>query len=112
MKKITIKVNEVLGNDIRTRARIFELTSRMGDSDECVLDFEGVTFISRSFADELISMKDAISRTIKFNNLNDELNTLMQIVERGRNSKFRPEESGPIIVLNTMHDLECYLTRI
>lgn len=112
MKEKTLIVKDILGNDIRTRARIFELTSRMGDSDECVLDFQDVTFISRSFADELISMKDGVSRTIRFINLNDELNTLLQIVERGRNSKYRPKESEPIIVLNTMKDLEGFLARI
>lgn len=112
MKGKTLIVKDILGNDIRTRARIFELTSRMEDADECVLDFEDVTFISRSFADELISMKDGVSRTIRFINLNDELNTLLQIVERGRKSKYKLEESGPVIVLNTMQELEGFLARI
>lgn len=112
MNSITLQVREILGDDIRTRARIYELTSRMGEYDECILNFEGVNFISRSFADELISMKEGSSHHIDFIKLNDEINTLLKIVKKGRNTKHEFVSDGNIMYLKTMGELEAFFSMI
>ncbi len=108
MKKMIIMVEKILGNDIRTRARIFGLTNMMNDTEECVLDFSGVTFISRSFADELISLSEAATGRIQIANTNDEIDALLHIVKKGRTlkTKTQPSQENRIYVLNSMRDVE------
>lgn len=108
MKQITINVEKILGNDIRTRARIFALTNLMNDAEEYLLDFSGVTFISRSFADELISLSETSLRKIQITNTNDEINTLLHIVKKGRTLKSQPSPESRIYVLNSMKDVETF----
>lgn len=106
MKTLTLTVEKILGNDIRTRARIFELTNLMEDAEECLLDFSGVTFISRSFADELISLSESSSRKINIINVNDEINTLLNIVRKGRTLKSQTSHKSNIHILKSMKDVE------
>lgn len=112
MNNMTVLVEKILGNDIRTRARIHDLINVMNDATDCDLDFTGVTFISRSFADELISMSEAGSRNIRIVNANDEINTLLHIVKKGRNIKGGHSQEGDIRVLKTMKDVEMFFNAI
>lgn len=109
---MTVLVKNILGNDIRTRARILDLINAMNDTEECNLDFSGVNFISRSFADELISLLESNSKRICIINTNDEIKTLLHIVKKGRNSKGTPAQEGNIYVLKTMKDLELFFNAI
>lgn len=51
----TIKIKDVLSEDIRLRNNADTIIGMIQNSKATVLDFSGVKFISRSFADELYS---------------------------------------------------------
>lgn len=106
MKTITLKISNILGTDIRTRIRILELAQKTQGYDSSVLDFSGVAFISRSFADELITFSEAETpRKITFINVSEEIMSLLSIVKKGRNSRPAPQENGDIVSLDSMDDI-------
>ena len=48
----TIKFKNIFGSEIRSRNAIGAIVSKMKDSqDDYIFDMDGITFISRSFAD-------------------------------------------------------------
>lgn len=51
-----IKIKELIGSEIRSRIPITTIKSQMVESIPYIIDMEGVTFISRSFADELYNL--------------------------------------------------------
>lgn len=59
MEKKIIKLNTIYSADLYTRSRASELRSCINkDATEVVLDFEGIGFMSRSFADEVCNIVD------------------------------------------------------
>lgn len=90
MKKL-IKLTDIFSEDLYTRSRASELRSYISkDADTVTLDFEGVNFISRSFADELCNIIDDIKdNAIALLNMNDEVSMMMTKVREGRNRERR-----------------------
>ena len=59
--KQTIKLYDIYSADLFTLSRASELRSSIDEkADEVTLDFEGVSFMSRSFADEVCNIIDDI----------------------------------------------------
>ena len=57
--KQTIKLQDIYSADLYTRSRASELRSRIKDeATEVILNFEGIGFMSRSFADEVCNIID------------------------------------------------------
>ena len=81
----TIKICEIIGNDIRSRSSIERIKSQMPDDEDCFfIDMSNVHFISRSFADELYNLY--IDRKgVHFVNKSDE--RMLDVVWKGRTSK-------------------------
>ena len=69
--KQTIKLYDIYSADLFTRSRASELRSSIDEkADEVTLDFEGVSFMSRSFADEVCNIIDDIpSKAFTFINV-------------------------------------------
>jgi len=63
MEKI-IKLAEVISTDIRSRANAEILKNQISSGNDIMLDFEGVTFISRSFADELYNLTEHVNANV------------------------------------------------
>ena len=83
----TIKICEIIGNDIRSRSSIERIKSQMPDDEDCFfIDMSNVHFISRSFADELYNLY--IDRKgIYFVNKSENVERMLDVVWKGRASK-------------------------
>ncbi len=111
MKKI-IYVKDILGGDIRTRNNAIALRSALSHNDCTEIDMTGVTFVSRSFADELLNVKKEYH--IRIANAEGEVSSMLAIVEKGRNTKSRPRTSNnnSVVEITSMEELERYFATI
>lgn len=101
MKK-TLRIDVIIGNDIRTRARIHELERRIQEGNEYILDFSNVHFISRSFADELLSFMERSTSPIVYSNANREISQMLTIVRSNRNLPNVVSQPEAVLHLNTV----------
>lgn len=106
-----IKVLDLLGLDIRSRSNagaIEKIINELGNA-KCVIDMEGVEFISRSFADELPEIcKKSFSVIVNTHGIAD---TIIKIVSKSRSkSRVKHNGSAKIIKLHDMASLDFYFT--
>lgn len=104
-----INVMELLGADIRSRsnARMIENAISERGGKGCVINMEGVAFVSRSFSDELLNICKSTTSTIV--NAHDVVRTMLGIVDESRR-KGKEKEKGNenIVELQDMKSLEAY----
>ena len=111
--KQTIKLYDIYSADLFTRSRASELRSSIDEkADEVTLDFEGVSFMSRSFADEVCNIIDDIpSKTFTFINQNEDVATMMTKVREGRNrERIRGVGNAKIYEFKDMESLSAFLS--
>ncbi|MBR6828191.1 MAG: DUF4325 domain-containing protein [Prevotella sp.] len=84
--KQTIRLQDIYSADLYTRSRASELRACISEeADEVTLDFEGIGFMSRSFADEVCNIIDDMKdKTFSFINQNDDVAAMMTKVREGR----------------------------
>lgn len=99
-----------IGCDIRTRARINEISSLMNSEESYVLDFSLVEFISRSFADELINMMEDCKGRISIIGTNKEIESMIAIVKDGRDSVVSKKQSKGVKVLRNLQEVERFFS--
>ena len=87
--KQTIKLNTIYSADLYTRSRASELRACINENaTEVVLNFEGIGFMSRSFADEVCNiMDDNKNITFEFINRNADIEAMMNKVAEGRSQE-------------------------
>lgn len=75
--KQTIRLQDIYNADLYTRSRASELRACINeDADKVTLDFEGIGFMSRSFADEVCNIIDDLrDKTFTFTGQNDDVAT-------------------------------------
>lgn len=111
MKEIILNIVSFLGSDIRTRSRIFEIVARMNEPASYIFDMAGVEFISRSFADELISLMEQPDKKIRLLNVSGEINDLLRVVESGRkNTHSSTPANMSVKELSDMRDVELFFS--
>lgn len=113
----TIFLADLLGVDIRSRIRVGVLREalRGGDGSPVDVDFSGISFITRSVADELINVQNEYSSLggVNFVSLNDGPRTMLDVVRKGRASKrVRDEEPYNIVVLHDMKSVSEYFSNL
>lgn len=86
-KKFVLKLFEIVKvNKISTREmarKIFNFLPR--EKGEYIIDFSEVEFISRSFADELVKIKNNLAfqnKKLKFDNMEEPVKKMIEIVSR------------------------------
>ena len=95
----TIKFKNIFGSEIRSRNAIDAIVSKMKDpQDDYIFDMDGITFISRSFADELYNLKMNYDK-VMFVNRSNNVCQMMDVVWKGRQTS-RVREQGYIEVEN------------
>ncbi len=80
----SLRVGEDIGSFLmfrRTVAPLFRKISKLRTS-RLVLDFSGVEFMSRSFADEYLSAKKVSRKRIEERNVPPEVRRMLQLVSR------------------------------
>lgn len=106
-------ISELISTDIRSRANANIIRSAIdGIESNIVLDFDGVKFISRSFADELYNVMEE-HNGITLTNESDFVKSMMDAVTQGRKNKRTSfEESSEIKEIKDMKGLESFLATI
>lgn len=110
--KEVINLETVLGSDIRTRGRIKELIRLVHPDKEYIIDFSQVKFISRSFADELISYLEYCNGRLECINMTDDIMQLMTIVRHSRTASNSSQPLGDVKQLRTMEELTAFFEAI
>lgn len=82
-----ISIAELLGADIRSRMRVQAIVAHLKPSEYNILDFKGVEFISRSFADELISCQEESGFKIDIIKTDENVDNMIAVVRQGRKEK-------------------------
>ena len=84
--KQTIRLQDIYSADLYTRSRASELRACINDdTNEVTLDFEGIGFMSRSFADEVCNIIDDLKdKVFTFTGQNNDVATMMTKVREGR----------------------------
>ncbi len=111
--KQTIKLYDIFNADLFTRSRASELRTSIDDNtDEVTLDFEGVSFMSRSFADEVCNIIDDMpSISFTFINQNEDVATMMTKVREGRNrERIRGVGNAKIYEFKDIESLSAFLS--
>lgn len=109
----TIKVATLLSTDIRSRLNADAIRREMGklaDGDDINIDMTGVVFISRSFADELLNIKEkCLDRKVDITNASGNVRDMLNVVSKSRHSTrvYRTVESD-VVVLNDMASLRAF----
>jgi len=110
--KQTIKLNTIYSADLYTRSRASELRACMNEkATEVTLDFEGIGFMSRSFADEVCNIMDDNKNIIfKFINRNADIEAMMNKVAEGRiQERKRGISNATIHKFEDMESLSAFL---
>ena len=84
MKRIVI--NEIIGNELRSREQAQRLFLNENSKSNIIFDFWGITYISRSFADEFFNLNKAFSASCI--NVEDKLDKIFLSVSMTQN-KFK-----------------------
>lgn len=83
----TIKLYDIYHADLFSRANASLLVEYINPkADRVILDFEGITFMSRSFTDELYNIViDFPEKNFHYTHRNDDIRIMMEKVAEGRN---------------------------
>ena len=84
MKRIVI--NEIIGNELRSREQAQRLFLNVNSKSKIIFDFRGITYISSSFADEFFNLNKAFSASCI--NVEDKLDKIFLSVSMTQN-KFK-----------------------
>ena len=111
MRKI-IKIAELIGVDIRSRKNAdYIRNSIAGCASEVELDFNGVEFISRAFADEVYTIVKENNDNVVLKNMEGIVDSMMSVVSESRtNKRVRKTENANMKEFSDMESLSAYLS--
>jgi GTP1/Obg family GTP-binding protein len=110
--KQTLKLKDIYAADLFSRSRVSELLQYINsNTDEIVLDFDGINFISRSFADELCNiMDDNNDKKFVFVGQIAEVQTMISRVQESRKQERKRGIMHPkMYSFNNMESLSSFL---
>ena len=109
----TIKMQNIFdAHDLIIRSRASELLSYINaDANEVSIDFDGINFISRSFADELCNIiDDNKDKKFSFIGQIEEVRTMILMVQEGRRQeRKRGIAHAKMYEFSNMEKLSSYL---
>jgi len=108
-----INVSKILSNDIRLR-RNADVIRAEAENAECTIvniDLDGVVFVSRSFADELINIVEQTKgKNVNIINAEGVVKNMLSVVERSRKrERVHVETGGDVVRLQDMGALQSFL---
>lgn len=105
-----ISIRSLIGSEVRSRTNAEKIAAALADNGEVyIIDFEGVTFVSRSFADELCNMMDQNSK-IRLINEDPFVKRMIDIVLAGRKRlRQREDNNDSIISFSTIDELKKFM---
>ena len=108
-----LKIATLISTDIRSRANANKIRAAIqGVNNRFVLDFSGVVFISRSFADELYNVEEEHGN-IMVVNVTGTVQAMLDAVSNGRKHKRMVTNSdAEVKEFNDMASLSAFLATI
>lgn len=109
---INVSLCELMGESIRSRSNIKRLIENIDCDNNYLLDFSSVRFMSRTFSDELYNfVKKHANVAINEQTMSKDVRAIYNAARRGREGKRkRSENSGDIIILNTVEEVSDYFS--
>lgn len=109
----TFYIAKLISTDIRSRGNANIIRSAIdGIEGNIILDFADVTFISRSFTDELYNILEE-HKNITLINMSDFLDTMLKTVIQGRKNKRKlADKESEIKEFDDMNSLSNFLSEI
>lgn len=98
---MNIRVEKVIASIVSSRDAIQRMLEQYSSTEEVVLDFQNVEFISRSVADELVHQKE--KRNIKFINLNTSTEEMIHLVSKKKKSTHLPSNVKEVLFSELLH---------
>ena len=114
----TIRLVDLLGTTIHTREASNQLLKLVQENpcQKIELYFLNVSYISRSFADQLYADKTRLSNDLRkylvITNANDEVISMLQAVERTQNKSRKQYVDSPVYKYSSWKQIEDYLLSI
>ncbi|KAA6350326.1 hypothetical protein EZS27_002292 [termite gut metagenome] len=113
----TLLLADLIGTELQSRTeakRILTYISSSTYEKDIVIDFQGVMFISRSFADEFceITEQHKLTHTIDVINKNEYVETVLDIVLRNRYQPKNVPDTGETKTFRDMDSLSEFLLTI
>ena len=104
-------ISELIGTDVRSRSNAGIIQSVVdGMKERVILDFSEVTFISRSFADELCNMMEG-NKKIELSHMSDLVNAMINAVYSSRKEKrVRHNDDSEMKEFESMEGLSSFLS--
>lgn len=100
-----IALQTLIGTEIRSRTNADKIRKEINDCKNIhILDFNGVTFVSRSFADELCSIMDE-HQNVKLANETPFVKKMIDTVLAGRKRVRQRNEHSDIVSFSNIDDL-------
>lgn len=111
MRRI-IKISELIGVDIRSRKNADHIRNSIaGCAGEIEFDFDGVEFISRTFADEVYTIVKENNDNVVLINMEGIVDSMMSVVSEIRTHKrVRKTENANMKEFSDMESLSAYLS--
>ncbi len=108
-----IKIAEIIGTDVRSRSNAGIIQAEIdGEVNEVTIDFSNVTFVSRSFVDELCNIMDKCDN-VKLKNMTSFIQSMVDAVKQGRNQKrVRNNDNSEIKEFEDIESLSSFLLTI
>ena len=109
MENDVIKISALISSDVRSRSNAeIVRNAMMKMSGRAIIDFSGVSFVSRSFSDELCSIIEHFQNLeIDMINMSDIVKNMIEIVEKSRkNRRIRINDNS---VIKKFDDIDSFL---
>lgn len=105
----TLKIYELIGHEGRSRVNASKLgLEALPTSEEVVLDFSNVNFLSRSFTDEVVTLLNG--RKYTTTNATAVISNMFKAVIDGRNkARVHPQQHSSVKSFSSMADLSRFL---
>ena len=110
-----VNISELIGRDIRSRSNANIIRSAIdGIGSHVTLDFSDVSFISRSFADELCNVVEEYGEvSISLSNMSEVVSSMIEAVRNGRaTGKRKTRTESEVKEFDDMKSLETFLSTI
>ena len=106
-----IKLYDLFGTEIRSRSNADVLREKILDCNISIIDLSQITFISRSFADELCNLSE--SDNIKIYNAKGIVKNMLSIVPESRkNKRIRKTDNAEMKEFSDFKSLSNFLATI
>lgn len=109
-------MSELIGTELRSRAEAKKVLDWFNSyaKNDVVIDYVGVRFISRSFADELCGIIDNMNKLYHISEIDQNINisTTITIVRNGRKKPKNVKLTGDTVELTDMKSLSEFLATI